>query len=161
MVWDQRNIGGLGPRVDAFVNDARRHGIASGVSFVWHGPQDVHISVALNSRVEANDDIRTKAIMRNLSDIFMFGRYFHELLMVPALDFGKRSTQPTEPLSARERQCLTLAAHGMTTKDISHKLDISSRTVQFHFEKIFSKLRASNRQEAVARGVQTGIVWTN
>jgi len=33
--------------------------------------------------------------------------------------------------------------------------------VQFHFEKIYTKLRASNRQEAVARAVQSGIVRTN
>jgi DNA-binding CsgD family transcriptional regulator len=158
MVWDQGSVRGLGPRVDAFVEDARRHGIASGVSFVWRGPHDVHVAVAFNSSIEANDDIRTKAINRNLSDIFMFGRYFHELFMAAALDRRRGAPAPLPSLSTRERECLTLAANGLTTKDISHKLDISSRTVQFHFERIYSKLRASNRQEAVARGVQTGIV---
>ena len=44
----------------------------------------------------------------------------------------------------------------MTTDDISLKLDISSRTVQFHFDSIRSKLGAANRQEAIALGVQTG-----
>ena len=161
MMWDQSNVGGLGPEVDAFLDDARRHGIASGVSYMWHIPFDANVVVALNSRVEVNDDIRTKAITRNLSDISMFGRYFHELFMVPALASGKPPAAPVRPLSNRERECLALAANGMTTKDISHKLDISSRTVQFHFDKIYSKLGASNRQEAVARAVQTGIVRTN
>ena len=161
MVWDQGSVRGLGPRVDAFVEDARRHGIASGVSFVWRGPSDVHVAVAFNSSVDANDDIRTKAITRNLSDMFMFGRYFHELFMASALDRGKAAAPPLPSLSSRETECLRLAANGMTTKDISHKLEISSRTVQFHFERIYSKLRASNRQEAVARGVQTGLVRTS
>ena len=160
MVWDQASVRALGPRVDAFLDDARRHGVASGVSFVWRGPLDMQVVVAFNSRIESNDDIRTKSIVRNLPDIFMFGRYFHELFMVSALERGKPASTPLPPLSSRERECLALAANGMTTKDISHKLDISSRTVQFHFEKIYSKLRASNRQEAVARGVQTGIVRT-
>ena len=158
MVWDQGSARGLGPRVDAFLDDARRHGIGSGVSFVWHAALDLHVVVAFNSRFDTNDDIRTKTIMRNLSDIFMFGRYFHELFMVSAIERGKPAPAPLPPLSIRERECLRLAANGMTTRDISHKLDISSRTVQFHFGKICSKLRASNRQEAVARGVQTGIV---
>ena len=158
MVWDQGSVRGRDARVDAFLDDARRHRIASGVSFVWHAALDMHVVVAFNSCVDTNDDIRTKAIMRNLSDIFMFGRYFHELFMVPALARGKPAAAPLPPLSTRERECLRLAANGMTTRDISHKLDISSRTVQFHFAKICSKLRASNRQEAVARGVQTGIV---
>jgi len=160
MMWDQRNLRGLGPRVDAFLDDARRHGVASGVSFMWHGPFDAHHVVALNSRVEVSDAFRTNAIMRNLSDIAMFGRWFHELFMVRALELGRRGQAPAQALSSRERECLALAANGMTTKDISHKLDISSRTVQFHFERIYSKLRASNRQEAVARAVQTGIVRT-
>jgi LuxR family quorum-sensing system transcriptional regulator SolR len=160
MVWDQATVRGLGPRVDAFLEDARRHGIASGVSFVWRGPHDMHVVVAFNSSAGSNDDIRTKLIMRNLPDIFLFGRYFHELFMVPALDRGKPAPTPLPPLSTREQECLALAANGLTTKDISHKLEISSSTVQFHFGKIYSKLRASNRQEAVARGVQTGIVRT-
>ena len=158
MVWDQGSVRGLGPRVDAFLDDARRHGIGSGVSFVWREPHDAHVVVALNSRIDIHDDIRVKAIMRNLPDIFMFGRYFHEIFMVSALERGKPAATPVPSLSSRERECLALAANGLTTKDISHRLDISSRTVQFHFEKIYSKLRASNRQEAVARAVQTGIV---
>ena len=160
MVWDQRSVRGLGRRVDAFLDDARRHGIRSGVSFVWRGPHDNHVVVALNSHVEFNDDIRTKAIMRNLSDIFMFGRYFHEMFMAPALERCHAAPAPLPPLSAREQECLNLAARGLTTRAISHRLEISSRTVQFHFENIYSKLQASNRQEAVARGVQSGIVRT-
>ena len=38
LVWDQASLRDIGPRVDAFLDDARRHGIASGVSFMWHGP---------------------------------------------------------------------------------------------------------------------------
>ena len=158
MVWDQSSVRGLGRRVDGFLEDARRHGIGSGVSFVWRGPHDNHVVVAFNSRIESNDDIRTKAIMRNLSDIFMFGRYFHETFVAPALEHRHAGAAPLPPLSLREQECLRLAANGLTTRDISNKLEISSRTVQFHFENIYSKLHASNRQEAVARAVQTGIV---
>jgi LuxR family transcriptional regulator, quorum-sensing system regulator SolR len=160
LVWDQASLSNMGPRVDDFLEDARAHGIASGVSFMWHGAYDTAMCVTLNSSVPLNNEIRAKAIARNLPDIVMFGHYFHEIFMLPAVEFGKQPDRPVDPLSTRERECITLAANGMTTKDISHKLEISSRTVQFHFEKIYTKLRASNRQEAVARAVQTGIVRT-
>jgi LuxR family quorum-sensing system transcriptional regulator SolR len=160
LVWDQASFRSIGPRVDNFLEDARAHGIASGVSFMWHGAYDTAMCVTLNSSIPLNNEIRAKAIARNLPDIVMFGHYFHEIFMLPAVEFGKQPQRPVDPLSTRERECITLAANGLTTKDISHKLEISSRTVQFHFEKIYTKLRASNRQEAVARAVQTGIVRT-
>ena len=46
----------------------------------------------------------------------------------------------------------------MTTEDIAIKLEIKSRTVQFHFDSIRTKLGAANRQEAIALAVQSGVV---
>ena len=158
LVWDQSNIRKFGPDVTRFLDDALAHGLASGISFMWHGPYDTGMAVGLNSRIPINDEIRAKSITRNLPDIVMFGHYFHEVFVLPALSFGKAPAVPVKRLSKRERQCLDLAARGMTTRDISTKLDITSRTVQFHFTRIFTKLGAANRHEAIARAVQTGIV---
>jgi len=88
----------------------------------------------------------------------MLGHYFHEIFMKSVIEIGAAPRAAGAPLSKRERECLALAAHGLTTDDISIKLDISSRTVQFHFDSIRSKMGAANRQEAIAIGVQTGIV---
>ena len=158
LVWDQGNVRGRSARADAFLDDALLHGIASGVCFTFHGPHNSHVIVALNSNIPINDSIRFQAITRNLPDILMFGHYFHEIFMKSVIEIGAAPRAAGAPLSKRERECLTLAAHGLTTDDISLKLDISSRTVQFHFDSIRSKMGAANRQEAVALGVQTGIV---
>lgn len=163
LAWDQSTARGMGVQVDAFLDDALRHGIGSGLCFMWHGPSDSHIAVTLNSSIRVNDEIRLKSITRNLSDIVMFGHYFHEIFMLPALKLGKQRATAMQPLSRRERECLALAARGLTTKGISCKLEISSRTVQFHFERIREKLGAANRHEAIARAVQTGVIpgeWT-
>ncbi|MCC6194074.1 MAG: LuxR family transcriptional regulator [Burkholderiales bacterium] len=163
MIWDQTTARGIGANVDAFLDDALRHGIGSGLAFMWHGPWDRHMAVMFNSRLRVNDEVRVKSITRNLSDIVMFGHYFHEIFMLPALKLGRHSASATQPLSKRERECLALAAKGLTTKDISGRLDISSRTVQFHFERIRDKLGVANRHEAIARAVQTGVIpgeWT-
>jgi DNA-binding NarL/FixJ family response regulator len=61
-------------------------------------------------------------------------------------------------LSERERECLTMAARGLTGEDIAFKLSISLRTVQHHFDSIRGKLNVANRLEAVTRAVQTGII---
>jgi DNA-binding CsgD family transcriptional regulator len=153
LIWDQSNVRGLGPHVDEFVEDARRFGIASGVSFMIHGTCESHAILAFDSSLEHNDEIRLKAITRNLPDLHMFGSYFHEFFMVPAImQRGRRAPRPE--LSGRERECLELAAQGLTTKEISARLAISARTVQFHFGRICAKLDVTNRQGAIAVAVR-------
>ena len=60
------------------------------------------------------------------------------------------------PLTDRELEILTLAAKGMTNRSIGTQLDISDRTVQGHIARIFEKLQASSRTEAVMRAVSLG-----
>jgi DNA-binding NarL/FixJ family response regulator len=51
---------------------------------------------------------------------------------------------------------LTLVGKGFTNKAIGVQLDISDRTVQGHLARIFNKLNASSRTEAVMRAVSMG-----
>ena len=60
------------------------------------------------------------------------------------------------PLTDREMEILTLAAKGLTNRSIGAQLDISDRTVQGHIARIFEKLQASSRTEAVMRAVSLG-----
>ncbi|HSO19959.1 MAG TPA: response regulator transcription factor [Desulfosarcina sp.] len=72
--------------------------------------------------------------------------------------FGQKSAaaQAIEPLSDRELEVLTLAGKGYTNKAIGVQLGISDRTVQGHLARIFNKLRAESRTEAVMRAVSLG-----
>lgn len=158
LIWDQSSVGAYGARVDAFLADARAHGIASGVSLSWHGPDDTEVVIALNSPTPYNDDVRYYAITRNLSDVMMFAHYFHDVFAVPAMRLSDTDTLELPALSRRERECLSLAAQGMTTKNISAVLNVSARTVQLEFERICSKYGAANRREAIALAVKAGIV---
>jgi serine/threonine protein kinase/DNA-binding CsgD family transcriptional regulator len=60
------------------------------------------------------------------------------------------------PFSPRELEVLTLAAQGLTNKEIAYRLGISERTVQFHMNSIFNKSTTSSRTEAVALALQKG-----
>ncbi len=57
----------------------------------------------------------------------------------------------TEKLSARERQVLDLMAEGLINKEIADKLDISLQTVKTHVKRIYVKMHARNRMEAVLK----------
>jgi DNA-binding NarL/FixJ family response regulator len=72
-----------------------------------------------------------------------------------SLSGGQASAQP-EQLTARELEVLAQVAKGKTNKAIGSALKISARTVQGHLAKIFDKLDAESRTEAVMRAVSLG-----
>ncbi len=63
-----------------------------------------------------------------------------------------------EQLSPREVEVLELAAKGLRNKAIADKLSISVRTVEGHFNSIFTKLDISSRIEAVLYALSQHIV---
>jgi DNA-binding NarL/FixJ family response regulator len=62
------------------------------------------------------------------------------------------------PLSKREREILQKVADGATTRQVATDLGISPHTVKTHLERIFEKLGANDRAQAVAIAIRTGIV---
>ena len=64
----------------------------------------------------------------------------------------------TTPLSKREREILQRVADGATTKQVASDLGISPHTVKTHLERIFEKLGANDRAQAVAIAIRLGIV---
>lgn len=65
-------------------------------------------------------------------------------------------TQVVDPLTDRELEVLALVGQGYTNKAIGAQLGISDRTVQGHLARIFTKLQAESRTEAVMRAVSLG-----
>ena len=62
------------------------------------------------------------------------------------------------PLSRRETEILQKVAYGATTKEVARDLDISPHTVKTHLERIFEKLGANDRAQAVAIAIRSGLV---
>lgn len=158
LVWDQQSERGKNPRTDRFLEDAVGYGVGSGVAFPVYAGYPARNIVALNSSSPIIDAGRRIEIIRDLGDIVLFGQYFHELFVKAVIETGVAPHFQGAPLSARERECLQMAANGLTGSDIALKLGISERTVIFHFANITSKLGVLNRQEAIATGVAKGIV---
>jgi DNA-binding NarL/FixJ family response regulator len=79
---------------------------------------------------------------------------------VLALISQSRTIPPVEPLTDRELEVLGEVARGFTNKVIGINLNISDRTVQGHIARIFEKLQANSRTEAVMRAISSGLLKT-
>ncbi|GAA0465421.1 response regulator transcription factor [Streptomyces olivaceiscleroticus] len=73
---------------------------------------------------------------------------------------GEPTARETEDasLTSRETEVLTLIARGFSNADIAHRLTISNHTVKTHINRIFTKLRLSDRAQAVIRAYEMGLV---
>ena len=61
-------------------------------------------------------------------------------------------------LSARERTIVLLMGHGLTNKMIARQLSIAPETVKSHAKRIFWKLTAQTRAQAVYRASTLGLL---
>ncbi|WP_420469946.1 helix-turn-helix domain-containing protein [Brevundimonas sp. FT23042] len=62
-----------------------------------------------------------------------------------------RPSRPADPLSARQMQCLRLAARGLTSAEIGARLGLSSRTIDEHLLGACRALGVRTRIQAVAQ----------
>jgi len=157
-VWDQSTERGKSKQIDKFLEDAARYGICSGVSFLLPDSNRASVILCLNSSLEMADKRRRATLVVNFGAMLAFGYYFHELFMRKVVDAGMPSPLEGAPLTARERECLTHAANGLTTEDIAARLGIKPRTAQFHFDSIRTKLAVATRHEAIARAVHQRLI---
>ena len=71
-------------------------------------------------------------------------------------EFDSNRDSLREELTHREQQVLAMMGQGLSNKEISARLEVSTHTVKFHISSILGKLGAASRTEAVSIGVKTG-----
>lgn len=71
---------------------------------------------------------------------------------------NSQQTGLIEPLTARELEILRLVAQGLSNSEISRRLFLSVSTIKGHNLRIFDKLQAQNRTEAVASARDLGLL---
>ncbi|MGI8424225.1 MAG: response regulator transcription factor [Chloroflexota bacterium] len=64
----------------------------------------------------------------------------------------------SRPLTAREKEVLTLLAHGHRNASIAAQLVISRDTVQHHLTAIYAKLGVRSRYQAILYALHRGLV---
>jgi DNA-binding NarL/FixJ family response regulator len=96
----------------------------------------------------------------NAARLAMEGKaVIHPALTQAFIEEVRMVNRPSEaPLSRREVEILQKVAYGATTKEVASQLGISPHTVKTHLERIFEKLGASDRAQAVAIAIRQGLV---
>ncbi|SDX81423.1 two component transcriptional regulator, LuxR family [Ruegeria halocynthiae] len=71
-------------------------------------------------------------------------------MVFPFIDVRKMQRDPIHSLSRKERVILEALAKGLSNRELSRDLQISTNTVKFHLSNIYEKLSVKNRAQAIA-----------
>ena len=111
----------------------------------------------------ADFDLDTMRAMQNNgaardlgNDVISGGVVSRILALYPANDESAPQRRPE--ISKRELSVLSSVAAGQSNKQIRKVLGISQKTVRNHLSRIFHKLRAGNRTEAVMKAMRLGLL---
>ncbi len=74
------------------------------------------------------------------------------------MEFQDEGASEEYLLSHREKEIVKCIEDGLAYKEIAEKLSISPHTVHTHIKKIYEKLHARNRQEALTTARKKGII---
>jgi DNA-binding CsgD family transcriptional regulator len=96
-------------------------------------------------RAEAREQLRTAHDMLDAMGMGAFAERARRELLATGETARKRTVEATVELTAQEAQVARLAREGLSNPEIGARLFISSRTVQYHLRKVFTKLDISSR----------------
>ena len=71
-------------------------------------------------------------------------------MVFPFLDVRELQNDPIHSLSRKERAMLEALSKGLTNRELSKELGISTNTVKFHLSNLYEKLSVRNRAQAIA-----------
>jgi DNA-binding CsgD family transcriptional regulator len=100
-----------------------------------------------NRRVDAREQLRNAYEMLTEMGIEAFAERAKRELAATGETVRKRTVETAVELTAQEAQVARLARDGLSNPEIAARLFISSRTVQYHLGKVFTKLGISSRSQ--------------
>ncbi|MCC9310858.1 response regulator transcription factor [Kitasatospora sp. RB6PN24] len=132
--------------LDQYVYAALQAG-ASG--FLLKDVTSAHLAAAVRL-VDTGDALLAPSITRRLVERFSG----------PTPVERQRAADPAQlaPLTAREREVLSLVARGLSNSELAAHLTLSEATVKTHVARIFAKLGLRDRAQAVVLAYETGLV---
>jgi DNA-binding CsgD family transcriptional regulator len=154
MLWGYPHAIGT-PPTPAFLQVARAAGLGSGVVVNIADVRYGRIVVAFDGGHQLLYGSAMDPVLDMLGDLMLLAAVMHEQVLRPRLLVG---ASRSHLLSPRQRACLGLAARGLTSADIGHKLGISVHTANFHINNVIRILGALNRSEAIVMGMRSGII---
>jgi len=143
------------PQRKAFMEDARGHGLANGLSIPLRGTNNEVALFSVATPIEGADAHDHTAY--SAGAMYVMSSYLHEAIR--NLVYTRELDNVGLPrLTPKEIECLTWWGAGKTFDEIGIILSISTRTVRFHLENAKVKLGVSSKSHAIARATRLGII---
>src|SRR5919197_6456807 len=74
---------------------------------------------------------------------------------------SKTGEELIEPLTRREREILGLLAQGYSAPEIAQLLTLALSTVKWYVQQVYGKLGVNNKQQAILRAGELGLLETH
>jgi DNA-binding CsgD family transcriptional regulator len=100
-----------------------------------------------NRRPDARDELRTAHDLFTTMGIEAFAERARRELQATGDTVRKRTVETVSDLTAQEAHIARLAADGRTNAEIGTQLFLSTRTVEWHLGKVYTKLGVGSRRE--------------
>ena len=125
------------------------HALRAGASGFLGKDADTADLIAAIRTVAAGDTLLSPQATRLLISRF---------LAAPGMAAPIPGASRLEVLTAREREVVALAAHGLSNEEIAERLFVSPYTARTHVHRAMAKLDARDRAQLVVIAYQTGLV---
>jgi DNA-binding NarL/FixJ family response regulator len=155
LVTDVRLPDGTGLDI---VRDIRAHGHDTGVVVLTMYAGDEQLFAALEAGASAfvAKDVPSDEVVAAARHALVSPRSFTAADLAGAM---RRRMTPTGPqLTPRELEVLQLLARGFSVSAIAREIFVSESTAKTHISKIYEKLGASNRADAIMKAVRSGLL---
>jgi DNA-binding CsgD family transcriptional regulator len=103
-------------------------------------------------RTDARTHLRAAAELFNSLGAVPWGQRAQAELRATGETARKRDPSTLDELTPQEEQIASLAAEGMTNREIAAQLFLSPHTIEYHLRKVFTKLGITSRAELIRRG---------
>lgn len=135
------------------LKEAAQFGIKQGVTVPIHGP---NFEFSLFTVISNDGSITADESENDLNIVAqIIGHNTHALILEHLLP-GKDADEVR--LTKRETEVLNWVALGKTSWEISRITGLSEATINFHIRRIFTKLRVTNRCQAVAKATVCSLI---
>lgn len=142
------------------IRAVRRHDADAGLVVLTMHSGDNHIFAAMEAGASAfvGKDAPARDVVNSARHARVSPRSFLCTGLAEAM--ARRATSEPPRLSEREHQVLVLLADGLGTAALAGRLYISESTAKTHMARIYQKLGASNRAQALVAAMRLGLLST-